>query len=335
MISVTNPRKFTTIVLITAIIVGALIFRFVWGSGVMLKTGDVRIAQGEAGSQVWRALVEEGYSDRTIPWKWYGRSGSAEKIQAGTYHVEKGERIKAVLQRFISGDANQNELSITFPEGFTLKQVAERLEQRGIGTAKDFAQEAVASKYSDEFSFLKDLPPNRSLEGYLFPDTYRIAKDDTVHDVIMRMLGNFDKKITQDIREEGKKNERTLDEVINMASILEKEVQSKQDMALVSGVLWKRFDNQEGLYVDATIEYIVEKKGNLTAKDLAIDSPYNTRKYRGLPPAPINNPGLTAIMAALRPEQSDYYYYLTAHDGTTIFAKTNDEHNANKVKYLQ
>jgi UPF0755 protein len=148
------------------------------------------------------------------------------------------------------------------------------------------------------------------------------------------MLGNFDRKMTQELRDEIAQQKRTIDDVVIMASIIEKEVQSVGDMALVSGVLWKRIDANEGLYADATLEYIVNKDGELTAQDLAKDTPYNTRKYRGLPPGPISNPGMSAIIAAIRPQTSDYYYYLTTKDGETVFAKTNDEHNRNKAKYL-
>ena len=335
MISITNPKKFSVIVFIVVIILGAIVFRYVWGAGVMLKTGDIEIRQGEPASQIWRELVNDGYSDRTIPWKWYGRSGSAEKIQAGIYHVEKGEKIKPVITRFITGDVSDSEVSITFPEGFTLQQIGERLEQHGIGTAKDFEKEAVVKNYADKFSFLQPLSANRSLEGYLFPDTYRIAKNDTMHDVIMKMLGNFDAKITQDMRDSAKAQGRTLDQVVTMASIIEKEVFHTEDLPPVAGIFWKRLDQQLGLYADSTIRYALQKTDELTVKDLATDSPYNTRKYKDLPPTAIGNPGLIAIQAALNPQKTDYYYYLTTPDGTTVFAKTNDQHNANKVKYLK
>jgi UPF0755 protein len=335
MITITSPKKFTINLLIIVVVVGAILFRIVWGSNSIKKAGDIEISQGESAAHVWRSLVDQGYSDRTIPWKVYGRIHSADaKIQAGVYHVEKGEKISSVVKRFASGDVQTNEFSVTFPEGFTLAQVAARYADRTGKSAKEFLDEAVAGKYADKFSFLVDIPKERSLEGYLFPDTYRITPNDSPQDVIMRMLGNFDGRITDELRQEIRQQNKSLDDIINMASIIEKEVQSPKDMALVSGVLWSRIENGEGLYVDATLEYIVEKNGALTVQDLALDTPYNTRKYKGLPPTPINNPGLTAILAALRPEKSDYYYYLTAKDGTTIFAKTNDEHNRNKVKYL-
>ncbi len=335
MITVTNKKKFSLVSMILTSIIVLVVFRLVWGSSVMQKTGDVEIVQGEKAADIWRMLVNEGYSDRTIPWKYYGRNNNAAaKIQAGIYHVEAGESISVVINRFVRGEAKSSEQSVTFPEGFTEHQIAARIADRqGIGI-KDFLEATAPAAHSQQFSFLADLSNNRTLEGYLFPDTYRIAKDDTSKDIIVRMLGNFDKKVTQELRDEITKQKRTLDDVVSMASIIEKEVQNADDMALVSGVLWKRIDRGEGLYADATLEYIVNKDGELTVQDLAIDSPYNTRKYKGLPPGPISNPGLNAILAAIRPQKSDYYYYLTTKDGKTMFAKTNDEHNRNKAKYV-
>ncbi|MEO6077503.1 MAG: endolytic transglycosylase MltG, partial [Candidatus Andersenbacteria bacterium] len=230
---------------------------------------------------------------------------------------------------------NQNEVSITFPEGFTMQQIGQRLEQRGIGTAKEFEQEAVVKNYADKFDFLSGLSANRSLEGYLFPDTYRIAKDDTAHDVIMKMLGNFNNKVSQEMRDSAKAQHRTLDQEVIIASIIEKEVFHAEDLPTVAGIFWKRLDEQLGLYADSTIRYALQKGDELTVTDLATDSPYNTRKYKDLPPTAIGNPGLVAIQAALNPQSSPYYYYLTTSDQTTVFAKTNDEHNVNKAKYLR
>lgn len=334
MITITNKKKFVLNIVGLCIII-FIIFRLVWGSGEIKKTGDIEITQGEKAADIWRMLVNDGYADRTIPWKYYGRNNNnAEKIQAGIYHIEQGEHVAAVLERFVRGEVNSNEQSVTFPEGFTEAQVAARVADRQGIISAEFLQEAKPSLYTDKFSFLVALPKNRTLEGYLFPDTYRIAKDDTPKDVIVRMLANFDKKVPQELRDEAKQQKRTLDDVIIMASIIEKEVPHPQDMATVAGIFWKRLDEGQGLYADSTIRYALKKSDELTVQDLATDSPYNTRKYKGLPPGPISNPGLSAILAAIRPEKSDYYYYLTDKDGNTIFAKTNDEHNRNKVKYL-
>src|SRR3989344_9634867 len=334
MIAITNKKKFIVNIFIV-VIIALVAFRLVWGSGEIQKAGDIEIAQGAKAADVWRMLVNEGYSDRTIPWKYFGRDdNAAAKIQAGTYHLEQGEKVSLVLSRFVRGETKSNEQSVTFPEGFTEKQIAARIADRQGVVVKDFLQESTPAHFAEKFPFLLNLSKSRTLEGYLFPDTYRLAKDDVPKDVIVRMLANFNAKVTQELRDEAKAQNRTLDEIVIMASIIEKEVQSAEDMALVSGVLWKRIDDNEGLYADATLEYIVNKDGELTVGDLLKDTPYNTRKYRGFPPGPISNPGLSAILAAIRPQKSDYYYYLTTKEGKTIFAKTNDEHNRNKAKYL-
>lgn len=336
MMKIVDKKKFSVASLIIIIVVVVIVFRLVWGSGTIEKTGDIEIAQGAKAADVWRMLVNEGYADRTIPWKYYGRANNAAaKIQAGIYHLEESETVSAVISRFVQGETKSDEQTVTFPEGFTEKQIGARLADRQGIDEKQFVQDAAPALYAQQFPFLEGLPKGRTLEGYLFPDTYRLAKDDTTKDIVTRLLGNFDRKVTQELRDEAKQKGRTLDEIIIMASIIEKEVQSTEDMAMVSGILWKRIDNNEGLYADATVEYIVNKNGALTVQDLSLDSPYNTRKYRGLPPGPISNPGMNAIIAAIRPQQSDYYYYLTTKEGKTVFAKTNDEHNRNKAKYLR
>jgi UPF0755 protein len=150
------------------------------------------------------------------------------------------------------------------------------------------------------------------------------------------MLANFDVRVTEDLRAAAVQTGRTLDEVIIMASIVEREVIEDDDMAMVAHILWKRLDEGIGLYADATNRYILDKwDGQLTVADLNIDSPYNTRTNRRLPPGPISNPGLRAIMASVYPQESEYYYYLSAPSGETIFAVTNDDHNRNKAQYLR
>lgn len=337
MIQITNPKKFWLLVLAVVLIVFFVVWKIAWGSAVILKSGDVTIELGTRAGTLWKTIVSEGYSSRVLPWKYYSRVYRADsKLQVGVYHLEKGELVKTVVLRFAQGDVSSQEVAITYPEGFTLNQIASRTVAKNIGTESDFIAQAKAANYADQYSFLAQLPAGRNLEGYLFPDTYHVFPDDNPKDVIDRMLANFNKKITDDILQETKAQGRTLDQIIIMASIIEREVNRSQDLAKVSGVLWKRFDAGAGLGADATIRYALDKwNAPLTVQDLALDSPYNTRKYRGLPPSAIGNPGISAVLAALHPEKADYYYYLSAPDGTTIFSKTIDEHNANKAKYLR
>lgn len=340
MIQITNPKRLITfIIAILAILIIAILIitKLIWGSTEIKKSGDFAIEQGQSANIVWQALKEEGYTRGTTPWKYFGRKYDAEeKIQAGTYRLEKGEKVQDVVKRFTTGDVTPDELTITYPEGFTLKQIAKRTSARGIGTEPEFIQEAKPKNYTEDFPFLKEIQANRDLEGYLFPDTYRVFPDDTPKDVITRMLIAFDTNLTEELQTEAKTNNRTLDEIVIMASIIEREVINTEDMSMISGVLWKRFDENIGLAVDATTRYALDKWDDpLTYQDLQTDSPYNTRKYRGLPPTPISNPGARAIIAAVRPKASPYYYYLSTPEGETIFSKTNDEHNVNKAKYLK
>lgn len=342
MISITNPLKFggTLIVMlgIFLLIVWG-IMRLVLGGSDILESGDFKIESGTSARAVWKNLEEEGYvssSSRARYAAWRQDVGS--NIKAGTYVLEAGEDVREVVQRFAHGDTQPDEFTITYPEGFTLQQIAERTAARGIGTEESFiAAASDPAVYAAEFPFLSTLPAGRTLEGYLFPDTYKVFPDDTPEDVIKRMLATFDRRAREaGIPQAAQEANRTVDQLVIMASIVEREVISDADMALVAGVLWKRNDEDIGLYADATTRYILNKwDGALTVGDLAIDSPYNTRKYKGLTPGPISNPGLRALTAAARPEESEYYYYLSALTGETIFARTNDEHNRNKVEYLQ
>lgn len=339
MIKIERPGNFTlfvTVVLVLIILIITGLFKLIWGTTTIQKNGSFTIEEGVTANQVWQKIVDEGYATRTLSWKYYARQNdAASNIQSGTYLLNKGEDAVDVIERFVSGNTMPDELSITYPEGFTLQQIAARTAAKNIGSEEDFINSVDPTNYAATYPFLKSIPAGRNLEGYLFPDTYNISAEDNPTDVIERMLANFARKVTPELREEATNNGRSLDHIIIMASIIEREVISDDDMAAVSGVLWKRFDDNIGLAADATVRYALEKwKDPLTYQDLQVDSPYNTRRYRGFPPGPISNPGIRAIIAAIRPELSDYYYYLSAPDGQTIFSKTNDEHNANKAKYL-
>lgn len=238
----------------------------------------------------------------------------ASGMQAGVYELSPALNIKQII-RAISGGEITGFTMITIPEGFTSAQIEARLIERGLAIKEgEFTRAA----------------RERSLEGFLFPDTYEFRLEDGTDEVINRFLINFKEKTGQDINVLGEFY-RTL----ILASLIEREVRTAQDMKLVSGVLRNRLELGMALQVDATLVFITGKKtGQITNEDKFIDSPFNTYKYRGLPPSPIANPGLRAITAALEPTPTDYLYYLNAPDGTTIFSKTLDEHNANRIKYL-
>lgn len=269
--------------------------------------------------------------------------GTASLLKPGVYTFER-QSIADIASLLVVGGKNEKE--ITVPEGWTARDIAGLLEERQIGSAEDFRRMAAPAglpHFEDRYSFLTEKPATSGLEGYLFPDTYRIDEDTALVDVIYKMLDNFDRKLTPDLREEITRQKKNIFEIVTMASLLEKEVASDEDRALVSGILWKRLNANMALQVDATIVYAkaqnpnykLQKNGKISIADTKIDSPYNTYHFRGLPPGPIANPGLSAIRGAIYPKTSPYVYYLSAPDGRTIFSRTLDEHNAAKAKYLR
>ena len=190
--------------------------------------------------------------------------------------------------------------------------------------------------FSEEFDFLEDKPKNLGLEGYLFPDTYEIFFEEGIEDIVRRMLDNFDRKLTLELKEEIASQKKSIFEIVTMASLIEKEVRTIEDKKIVSGILWKRLKSRMPLQVDATISYITGRKTTeITKEELKINSPYNTYKYKGLPLGPICNPGLESIKAAIYPKQSEYWFYLSTPEGETIFSKTLREHNEAITKYLR
>ena len=245
--------------------------------------------------------------------------GKEVKIRPGDYFFKEPIDALKIINRLTNSDFVSKSIKVTIPEGMTAIGIAEIF--------KDF----------DNFDADKfiNLAKNQKLEGYLFPDTYLFLDSVTEKNVIENMKSNFDKKL-RDFFEEVGKSGRNLSDIINMASIIEKEISNSDDRKKVSGILWKRLDKGMPLQVDAVFYYIDgEKNSKVNFDDLKIDSLYNTYLYKGLPPTPISNPGLDAIKAALGPEGSSYWYYLSGKDGDTYFAKTFEEHKKNRAKYLR
>jgi len=235
-----------------------------------------------------------------------------------------------MTEKFINGEVEK--IKLVVPEGFNIKDIEKTLSSfernsSGISYLK-------AKDFKGEFSFLGSVLDNVSLEGFLFPDTYEFSYRISDKEIVQKMLANFNKKITSDLREEIGRQKKTIFQIITMASLIEKEVKTKEDKEIVSGILWKRLKNKIPLQVDATLNYLTEKD-KVSLEETKIDSPYNTYKYLGLPVGPISNSGLESIKAAVYPKNSLYWYYLSAPDGKTIFSKTLEEHNIAKYKYLK
>ncbi len=261
-------------------------------------------------------------------------SGQYSKLQAGKYELSSSMSIYKIVGRLSSGDVVS--FKITLLEGWTLKDMSHYLQEQHFYSSKSFI-ESTKKDWSQQFTFLKDKPKSFNLEGYIFPDTYKVYPDDNVDALIEKALNNFNKKLTPDLRQEISKQNKSIFQIITMASIIEKEANKMEDKKIISGILWKRLKNGMPLQVDSTINFITGKSdGKAAIKDTKVDSLYNTYKYGGLPLGPISNPGMDSILAAIYPKESSYWYYLAA-DGTgqTIFSKTLEEHQAAIDKYFK
>lgn len=259
--------------------------------------------------------------------------GQHGKLQAGVYELSPSMSIVQIAQKIASGEIVKNKITVL--EGWDTKDIGEFLEQKGFMKKNDFLLATQTPLV--HFTFLDDKPKNLSLEGYLFPDTYEISATETASSLINKMLAHFDEKLTPEIRQEIKRQKKSIFKIVVMASILEKEVRTLEDKKIVAGILWKRIAEGMPLQVDATINYITRKDhAGVLIADTQIDSPYNTYKYYGLPLGPISNPGIESILAAIYPTKSDYWYYLSDQKtGKSIFSKTLEEHNIAVYKYLR
>ncbi|MBR2851296.1 MAG: endolytic transglycosylase MltG [Anaerotignum sp.] len=252
----------------------------------------------------------------------------------GTYNIDTGMTKRQIMELLQSGKVAQD-LKLMIPEGYTVKQIAARVEEEGICTADEFISEVNNGTFA--YEFLKDLPDREyRLEGYLFPDTYFFTGDATAHDVVDAMLKRFEQMYTQEYQDAVKASGHTLDEIVTLASMVEKEIKLPEERARAAGVMYNRIKTEMTLGIDATVLYAVGKTaGELTQEDLNIDSPYNTRKNYGLPLGPISNPGEASFKAALYPEEHKYLYYVVEAVGRDnhVYCETYDEFLNAKAAY--
>lgn len=278
----------------------------------------VTIEEGSTLTEIAEHLKDKGMIHSRTVFKGFVELVSDEGgVLAGDYLFENSLPPMALAMRLTKGEFGIEPVRVTLFEGLSIYEMAESL----------------AKQFSD-FDPIHFLNLAEGKEGYLFPDTYFFLPNVEEDQVLKELEDNFEAQISSiapDIEASGK----TLEEIIVMASIIEKEAWKTHDQRLISGVLWKRLDIGMPLQVDATFAYVNGKNTyELTYDDLEIDSPYNTYKYRGLPAGPIANPGLDAIRAAIEPEYSDYLFYLADREGNTYYAETFEGHKQNRALYM-
>jgi UPF0755 protein len=295
---------------------------------------QIQIEQGSSLNQIAKILDQKNIIEFQWVFKWYvQKQNLSQKLQAGTYYIAPNLTILEITDILVGNTKSQ--MKITIPEGYTISQIDQLLSQKGILETGEFITKT--NTYDpNSYSFLNSLNRKNRLEGYLFPDTYFIDLQQFNADLFLTMLlNNFQNQISN-LTEDINQQQYNLDQIINMAAMIEREASTDKERPIIAGILWKRLENRIPLGVDATLRYGLNNwEKSLTVSDLKNDNPYNTRIYPGLPPAPIANPGLKSIKAAINPEKSPYYYYLHDSDGNIHYAKTLEEHVKNKEQYLR
>lgn len=267
------------------------------------------------------------------------KENDAHQLKAGEYLLSGAMSIPEIVGKFVRGETVQMGAKITFPEGLTAADMAVRLSENGF-SGDDFLSLVKNPKdvWRTQFPFLSILPAGRSLEGFLFPDTYFFDPKKGVDIIIEKMLGNFGEKTAELLHPEA---DAVRESLINtygelvLASIVESEVQTSADRKIVADIFFRRLAAGMPLQSDATVKYVLGvSKVQHSAADIAIDSPYNTYKYPGLPPGPVANPGVDALTAVLSPTPNPYWYFLSdPKTKQTFFARDFEEHKRNKAAH--
>ena len=254
-------------------------------------------------------------------WHYFHRGRS---LKAGEYLFNRDANAIAIHDRIARGDIFVH--TVVIPEGFTMFEIAEALQDAGLGSSQEFLK-AVQS----ETALISDLAPDaQSLEGFLFPDTYEFTRTQSMHDMVADMVKQF-RQVAQQIG----LNQDVLP-MVTMASIVEKETAVPEERPLVAGVYYNRLGKRIALQADPSVIYAELLQGSYSGAlhhaDLEVESPYNTYRHAGLPPGPIGNPGRSSLEAAMHPAQTNFYYFVSDGDGHHRFSATLEEHNRNVAK---
>jgi len=285
----------------------------------------VLLRPGYGTRRIARELKNAGVirsADAFVLWHSFHRQRS---LKAGEYLFDKTADARTIHDRLVRGDIYVH--TVVIPEGFNMFDIAQAIEDAGLGKAQDFLLVA-----KSDTSLISDLAPEaKTLEGFLFPNTYEFTRTMTMHDMAAAMVKQFRQVATQ----VGLTTD--VEQTVTMASIVEKETSVAEERRLVASVYYNRLSKKIALQADPSVIYGELLKGTYTGalhhQDMQTDSPYNTYKHPGLPPGPIANPGKTSLEAALHPATSDYYYFVSNGNGHHNFARSLEEHNRNVAKF--
>ena len=321
------------IAIVSAVIILAIIISagsvVIDSTSVKVDGGSARIviSDGEGVSGAAAEMANLGIIKHPLFFKLYARIGGyADNIQPGSLTVENGMSYGDILKLLIV--PNRSAITVVIPEGYEIKQIAETLCEAGLADWNRFFDALNNDTY--DYRFLEGIPERENkFEGYLFPATYEISEGMSEHDIINLMLQAFNNQFKDEYYDRAAQMNMTVDQIVTLASIIERETDSEAERAKVAGVFYNRINSGMKLQSCATVQYLLgERKPVLSIADTQIDSPYNTYIYSGFPPGPISNPGLACIEAALYPEATDAYYFVQGQDGQHIFSNTYEEHLA-------
>ena len=296
------------------------------------------IDPGESSDQIGQDLYNHGLihsSEVFLVWVKYRDTNA--RLEAGDFVLNKNMNMIQIIQAL--GKAQPKQVVLSLPEGYTLQQMAQAAEKSGLGTAADYQTAAQASSW--QYDFLANRPASapKSLEGFLFPDTYQLDKTATARDLVKRQLDRFGQQFTPALRAQAgqpaaSRPAESVFSIVTLASIVEREVSRDPDRAIICGIFYNRLAKGMPLQTDVTVLYGLNKlQGPLTEPDKQKDTPYNTYLHPGLPPGPVSNSGMASINACLAPQKTDYYYFFSDAHGITRYAKTYAEHQQQQQQY--
>ena len=329
------------LVLLIAVIIAGAGYKYIHGIGEPLDSSSqekisVDIPSGSGTAAIGRILEEDGVIKSARQFKIKSRMDKNDgKYRTGVYELSPSMDMDEIMQ--ILMDGSQNTLRFMVPEGYTLKQIADKFAETGTGTAEDFLNETQNGDFDFEYND-QMVDGEKRYEGFLYPDTYEIYKNESAHGIIQRMLTRFEQVY------DAAADETTVDtskysvfDLVTVASLIEREVKLDEERPLVASVIYNRLNKNMKLQMCSTVQYALgTPKARLMNSDLKIDSPYNTYQNAGLPAGPIASPGQASISAALHPADTDYLYFVltSAGSGKHNFASTGDDFSSYREDYL-
>jgi len=318
-------RPLITLFLLATLAVGGWIWWAVYAPVSPVQTQSVLLHAGYSTHRIAAELKKAGVIHSELAFRLWHWRHPKPSLKAGEYLFEHEASLPQVYERIARGDVCFH--TVTIPEGYTMFDVAKAMEDAGLGSAEDFVRIA-----ETRTELIADLAPEaKSLEGYLFPDTYEFTRTQTQEEMVGAMVRQF-RQVAQQIE-----LNTDVNRTVTMASIVEKETAAPEERPRVASVYYNRLARKMALDADPSVIYAEllagTYAGSLHHADLSMNSPYNTYRYPGLPPGPIGNPGRSALVAALHPENTQFLYFVSDGNGHHRFARSLQEHNRNVAAF--